>query len=155
MARMSSNQTKSFAVIDSNVIVYALIKDYPDKELHEKCLKLMEMGLKGELGYILAVNPIIIVEVFSVLRKLLNCKEAEQKTNSLVSSLHLGFLTISKQACKTAIEWAMEKNIPVNDAVIAACMMEYAGLIYTVDEDHFKKLKEYNVEILNPAKSPF
>jgi len=31
-------------------------------------------------------------------------------------------------------------------------MLEQAELIYTIDEDHFKKLEEYGVRILNPIK---
>jgi len=30
--------------------------------------------------------------------------------------------------------------------------VEQADLIYTVDEEHFKKLEEYGVKILNPIK---
>ena len=44
------------------------------------------------------------------------------------------------------------KNIPVNDALIAASMIEHAQLVYTIDEEHFKKLEAYNVKILNPIK---
>jgi hypothetical protein len=31
-------------------------------------------------------------------------------------------------------------------------MVEQVNLIYTVDEDHFKKLEEYGVKILNPIR---
>ena len=72
MARISIVESKPLAIVDSNVIVYAMIKDYPDKIRHEKYLALLERGLKGELNYILTVNPIIVVEIFSVLKKLLN-----------------------------------------------------------------------------------
>ena len=150
---MSKAESKPFAIIDSNVIVYAMIKDYPIKLCHEKCLSLLEKGLKGELDYILALNPVIVVEVFSALRKLLDCNEAESKVGSLLRSRRLAFLPISKEACQNAVQWAKEKNIPVNDALIGANMAEYAHLIYTIDEDHFKKLKEYGVKILNPIKA--
>jgi len=155
LARIESKESKPLAIVDSNVIVYAFIKDYPDKERHEKCLALIEKGLKGELNYILTVNPIIIVEVFSVLRKILGYNEAEFRVSSLLSSRRLGFLSISKQACKNGVQWAKEKSIPVNDALIAASMAEYAKLIYTVDEEHFNKLKKHNVKISNPTKSTF
>ena len=151
MARISIVESKPLAIVDSNVIVYAMIKDYPDKMRHEKCLALLDRGLRGELNYILTVNPIIIVEVFSVLKKLLNCNEAEFRVSALLRSRRLGFLSISKEACQNSVQWAKEKNIPVNDAVIAASMIEHAQLIYTIDEEHFKKLEGYNVKILNPT----
>ena len=155
MARISIAASKPLAIVDSNVIVYAMIKDYPDKMRHEKCIALLDRGLRGELNYILTVNPIIIVEVFSVLKKLLNCNEAEFRINALLRSRRLGFLSISKEACQNSVQWAKEKNIPVNDAVIAASMIEHAQLIYTIDEEHFKKLEGYNVKILNPTSSTF
>lgn len=155
MARISNVESKPLALVDSNVIVYAMIKNYPDKIRHEKCLAFLERGLKGELNYILTINPIIIVEVFSALRKLLSCNEAELRTSSLLRSRRLGFLSISKEACQNSVQWAKEKNIPVNDAVIAASVVEYAQLMYTVDEEHFKKLEGYNLKILNPTTSTF
>ena len=150
MARVTNSESKPLAIIDSNVLIYAMIKDYPDKTKHDKCLALLELGLKGQLNYILAVNPIIIVEVFSVLRKLLGCDEAHFRISSLLRSRRLGFLSISKEACQNSIQWAKERNIPVNDALIAASMSQYAEIIYTVDEEHFKKLEEY-ITILNPT----
>ena len=151
MARISIVDSKPLAIVDSNVIVYAMIKDYPDKVRHEKCLALLDRGLRGESDYILTVNPIIIVEVFSVLKKLLNGNEAESKVSALLRSRRLGFLSISKEACQNSVQWAKEKNVPVNDAVIAASMVEHAQLIYTIDDAHFKKLEGYNVKLVNPT----
>ncbi len=151
MARISIVESKPLAIVDSNVIVYAMIKDYPDKMRHEKCLALLDRGLRGDLNYILTVNPIIVVEVFSVLKKLLNLAEAEFRISALLRSRRLGFLSISKENCQNSVQWAKEKNIPVNDALIAASMIEHAQLVYTIDEEHFKKLEEYNVKIFNPT----
>jgi predicted nucleic acid-binding protein len=148
-------ESKPLAILDSNVIVYSMIKDYPNKLHHQKCLALLEKGLKGELNHILTINPIIVVEVFSALRKLLNWTEAEYRTSSLLRSRRLAYLAISREACKNSVQWAKEKNIPVNDALIGANMVEHAHLIYTVDEDHFKKLEEYGVKILSPINSSF
>jgi predicted nucleic acid-binding protein len=114
-------------------------------------LTLLEKGLKNELDFILAVNPIVVVEVFSALRKLLDCNEAESRISSLLSLRRLAFLSISKEACQTSIQWAKEKNISVDDALIGANMIEHAQLIYTEDEQHFRRLCEYGVTIFNPA----
>jgi predicted nucleic acid-binding protein len=151
LARKSIVESKPLAIVDSNVIVYAMIKDYPDKMRHEKSLALLDRGLRGDLNYILAVNPIIVVEVFSVLKKLLNLAEAEFRISALLRSRRIGFLSISKENCQNSVQWAKEKNIPVNDALIAACMIEHAQLLYTIDEEHFKKLEVYNVKIFNPT----
>ena len=152
MAGVSKAKTKPLAILDSNVIVYSMITDYPNKLYHRKCLTLLEKGLKGELDYILSLNPIVIVEVFSALKRLLNWNEAEFRTGSLLHSKRIVFLSISRQASQNSVQWAKEKRIPVNDAMIGANMVEQANLIYTIDEDHFEKLEEYGVKILNPIK---
>ena len=152
MARVSKVESKPLAILDSNVIVYAMLKDYPDKLYHRKCLTLLEKGLKGELEYILCLNPVIVIEVFSALRSLLNSSEAEYRTGSLLYSRRLAFLSVSREACTNSVRWANENNVPINDALIGANMVEYADLIYTVDEDHFTKLEEHGVKILNPIK---
>src|SRR4030067_1407625 len=120
-----------------------MLKDYPDKLYHRKCLTLLEKGLKGELEYILCLNPVIVIEVFSALRSLLNSSEAEYRTGSLLYSRRLAFLSVSREACTNSVRWANENNVPINDALIGANMVEYADLIYTVDEDHFTKLEEH------------
>ncbi len=127
-----------------------MIKNYPNKIVHEKCLSLLEKGLKGELNFTLAVNPIIVVEVFTALRKLSSREEAENKVSSLLHLKHLGFLSISKENCQTSLRWAKEKNIPVNDALIGANSLEHDSIIYTQD-DHFKKLEKYGIRTINPT----
>ena len=152
MAGVSKAEMKPLAIVDSNVIVYSMITDYPNKLYHRRCRILLEKGLKGESDHILSLNPIVIIEVFSALRRLLNWSEAEFRTESLLRSRRIVFLSISREASQNSVQWAKEKRIPVNDAMIGANMVEQANLIYTIDEDHFKKLEEYGVKILNPIK---
>jgi predicted nucleic acid-binding protein len=150
LARITTD-SKQLAIIDSNIIVYAMLKDYPDKEKHQKCRNLLQCGLKGELDHILALNPIIIVEVFTVLRKLLNDVEAETRINTLLNSRRIGYLSITKEACQIAVQWAKKANVPVNDALIAASMTDNSNLIYTADEEHFRKLEGLNIDVVNPT----
>lgn len=152
MAGVSKAEMKPLAILDSNIIVYSMITDYPNKLYHRRCRILLEKGLKGELDYILSLNPIVIVEVFSALKRLLNWNEAEFRTGSLLRSKRIVFLSISREASQNSVQWAKEKRIPVNDAMIGANMVEQANLIYTIDEDHFEKLEEYGVKILNPIR---
>jgi predicted nucleic acid-binding protein len=138
--------------MDTNIIVYAMVANYPDR-LHRTCLTLIEEGLKGESDYILSINPIIIVEVFSVLKETLDRNEAESRLSTLLRSKRIDFLPTSKEACQKAVQWAKKKNIPVNDALIAANAVEYSALIYTADKKHFKKLEEYGVRTINPTRT--
>jgi len=152
LAGVGKAEAKPLAILDSNVIVYSMITDYPNKLYHRRCRILLEKGLKGELDHILSLNLIVVVEVFSALRRLLNWNEAEFRTGSLLRSKRIAFLSISREASQNSVRWAKEKSVPVNDAMIGANMVEQADLIYTVDEEHFKKLEEYGVKILNPIK---
>jgi len=152
LAGVGRAEVKPLAILDSNVIVYSMVTDYPSKLYHKRCRVLMENGLKGELDYILSLNPIVVVEVFSALKRLLNWNEAEFRTGSLLRSKRFVFLSISREASQSSVRWAKEKRIPVNDAMIGANMVEQANLIYTIDEEHFKKLEEYGVKINNPIK---
>jgi len=72
----------------------------------------------------------------------LNLDEAEFRTGS----------PVSREASQNSVRWAREKGVPVNDAVIGAAMVEMADPINAVDEDHFGKLQEYDVRILNPTE---
>jgi predicted nucleic acid-binding protein len=155
MTGIDQPEPKPLAVIDSNILVYALITNYPTMQLHEKCISLLEKGLRGELDYVLALNPIIVAEVFSSVRKILSVNEAESRVGSLLSLRRFAFLTISKEACQSSIRLAKEKNIPVNDALIAFSAIQYAELIYTMDEEHFLRLEDRGIKILNPIKLNF
>jgi len=152
LAGVGKAEAKPLAIVDSNVIVYSMITNYPNKLYHKRCRTLLEKGLKGELDYILSLNPIVVVEVFSALKRLLNWNEAEFRTGSLLRSKRIALMSISREAAQNSVRWAKEKKIPVNDAMIGANMVEQADLIYTVDEDHFKKLEDYGVKINNPIK---
>jgi len=145
-------EAKPLALLDSNVVVYSMITDYPNKADHEKCLRLMEKGLRGELDHILGLNLIVVVETYSALKRLLNWREAELRAGALLRSRRIAFLSISREAAQTSLRWARDKGIPVNDAMIGANMVELADLVYTADEDHFKRLQEYGVKFVNPLK---
>lgn len=140
-----------FAVLDSMVAVYALVEDYPTKKIHSICLRLLERGLKGEIAT-LCLNPIMIVETFSALTRLLGLEEAKYRVSSLLRSSRLVYLTISRSASEKAVSWAGESGVPVNDAMIASLAMEHSSIVYTVDEKHFGRLKKYGVIFRNPIK---
>ena len=142
----------SLALLDSNVAVYALVMDYPTEKIHKKCLKLLERGLKGEINMILCLTPIMIVETFSALVKLLGFIEAEYRVSSLLSSKRLAFLTVSRSSSESAVHWAKESEVPVHDAMMASVAVEHSAIVYTADENHFRRLKKYGVTFRNPVK---
>lgn len=52
MAGIVNAESKPHSLVDSNIIIYAMMTEHPDKRCHEKCLALLEKGLKGELNYL-------------------------------------------------------------------------------------------------------
>jgi predicted nucleic acid-binding protein len=151
VGRITNPENKPLAIVDSNILIYALNMDYADQECHEKCLSLLDRGLKGQLPHTLALNPILVAEVFAVIKKLLGSNEAESRVNGLLQSKRLGYVSISREASQTAVQLAKKHNIPVNDALIAACAQEHAPTIYTADEEHFRKLETHRLTIINPT----
>jgi predicted nucleic acid-binding protein len=153
VGRITNPEIKPLALVDSNILIYALNTDYANRECHKKCLSLLDRGLKGQLPHTLALNPIIVAEVFNIIRKLLGCNEAESLVNGLLQSKRLGYVSISREASQAGVQWAKKHNIPVNDALIAASAAKQAPTIYTTDE-HFKKITTQNITIVNPMTIP-
>jgi predicted nucleic acid-binding protein len=107
---------------------------------------------EGEISVILCLTPIMIVETFSALVKLLGFIEAEYRVSSLLSSKRLAFLTVSRSSSESAVHWAKESEVPVNDAMMASVAVEHSALVYTADENHFRRLKKYGLTFRNPIK---
>lgn len=141
----------ALAILDSNIAVYALVKDYPTKKIHSVCLKLLERGLGGEIAT-LCLNPVMVVETFSALAKLLGLGEAEYRMSSLLRSNRLTYLTISRSVAEKAVRWARGSKVPINDAIFAGLALEHSAVVYTADERHFSRLKKYGVTFRNPVK---
>jgi hypothetical protein len=72
----------------------------------------------------------------------------------LLQSKRLGYISISKEANQTGVQWVKKHNIPVNTALIVASAAEQDPTIYTTDE-HFKKLEPHNITIINPLTTVF
>jgi len=79
LAGMSA-ESKPLAILDSNVIVYSIVTDYPDKTCHKRCFGLLERWLRGELQHILSLDPLLR-------RKQKEIGRYERNTCGLVSNI--------------------------------------------------------------------
>lgn len=150
--RFGEHKQAFACAVDSNIAVYALVKDYPTRKIHEKCLRLLERALRGDIKMVLCLNPIMIVETFSALVKLLGILEAEYRVSSLLDSKRLVFLSVSRSSSENAVRWAKESEVPNNDAMMAGVAVEHSAMIYTADEKHFRRLRKYGAAFRNPLR---
>ncbi|NVM05179.1 MAG: type II toxin-antitoxin system VapC family toxin [Candidatus Helarchaeota archaeon] len=134
------------AFIDSNIIIFANIKNSPD---HAKSLALLEKALKGE--FIGCINPIIAIEAHYKLMKYIDSSEAKYRINSLLDSFKLRFFSITKGTLKKGFDISDINKIATNDSIIIASMLENnVNKIYTDNEIDFKKYPK--IKVVNPLK---
>ncbi len=130
--------------LDSNIIIFANIKNFPE---YKYAVNILEMGLKGELN--LCINTIIALETHYKLTKLINIEEANYRVGTIFKSRRILYFNISKETVQQGFSIAKKYNIKTNDAVIVASMLENnISKIYTDNENDFRKIK--NLEIINP-----
>ncbi len=99
--------------VDSNILIFASIDNYPEKEFAIK--KLEEITRNNTL----AVNTIIVSEVFHKISVILNRAEAIKCMESLLESDNIAYLPIQKETVKGAIILAANHHMRINDALIA------------------------------------
>ncbi len=134
------------AFIDSNIIIFANIKNSPE---HIQSLEILKNALKGNfIGYI---DTIIAIETHFKLLKKISASEANYRLNTLLNSRRLRFYNITKNTLKTAFKIAEENNIATNDSIIISSMLENdVHLIYTDNEKHFQKFSK--IKAINPLR---
>lgn len=74
--------------IDSNILVFANVKNYPE---YEEAVNILEMGLKGQLK--LCFNTIIVLETHYKLSNLINIEEANYRVELFSNQRELFILT--------------------------------------------------------------
>jgi len=127
--------------LDTNVFVFANLREYPE---HELCLKrLQEIMITNELS----MNIIVLVESFHILTQHLEKIDAEYRLESLINSKRIRYLDVDTNTFKEAMRLSREKNVRVNDALICASMKEHGiTRILTTNEKDFGKISWIKVE---------
>jgi predicted nucleic acid-binding protein len=132
--------------IDSNILVFANVKNFPE---YERALNVLEMGLKGQLK--LCFNTIIALETHYKLLKLINIEEANYRVETLFKSKRIIYFDVLMNTLQKGFAIAKKEHIRTNDSVIVASMYEHnISKIYTDNETDFQKVKD--IEIINPIR---
>lgn len=131
-------------LIDSNVWIFAEIANSPENSLavdgYKKYLKTDKV----------AVNPIIISEVFHKLSVLFDKDIAFSKVAKILQNPSIEWLDMHRETASEAIKLAKETGIRINDAMIGAQALERKAKVLTDDIKDFRKLK--NLETI-PLRS--
>jgi predicted nucleic acid-binding protein len=121
--------------VDSNVFIFANIKEYPEHDIAKRKLKdLMDKTCR------ILLNPIIVSEVHYKLYRLLNVEEAYERTLKIIFSGHIEYVPLGEDTVLKAIELSHSKKIRINDALIAqhALDLDADGLVTDNTKDFVK-----------------
>jgi len=125
--------------IDSNIFIFANIKEYPEYETaKEKIEKIVETDT-------LAVDSIIVSEVQYKLYRLLGSKEALKRTLKILSSEYVNYIPIEKNTVTGAVNLSYSKNIRINDAIIGRHVLDSNASLLTDNLKDFKKIPGLNL----------
>ncbi|MFH0968770.1 MAG: PIN domain-containing protein [Methanobacteriota archaeon] len=127
--------------IDTNILVFANIIEYPEYRLASK--KMLDYINNG---VIFSLNSIVISEVYHILSRILNIQEAYSRTKAILDSPSIFFEPINQETVFQAIGMSSTKMIRINDAIIAsqAIGLGCAG-IFTDNVKDFKKCDNITV----------
>ena len=100
--------------IDSNIFIFANIKEYPEYSAAKAKLKELINSHR------LLVNAIIVSEIQYKLYRLLGEEESFDRTQKIMYSKHVDYVPIEQRTVLKALELSHNNNIRINDAIIAA-----------------------------------
>lgn len=120
--------------VDSNIWIFLNVETYPE-HLPTK-VKISSLRQQG-----FAANVIVISEVFHKLSLLLGKREALMRGLKILESRDVAYLPIEDETVRDAIRLSLEKNIRINDALIAQQCLDMKVPILTDNLKDFKKVK--------------
>ncbi len=126
--------------VDSNILIFAELDEYPE---HKLAVDRIDKVSRNSL---LAVNNVIISEVFHKLSALLSRCEAKKKVERILESSYINYIPIEKSTIKAALELPEKYQIRINDAIIAQHVFDtgYDGIL-TDNVKDFKRISGLNV----------
>lgn len=128
-------------IVDSNVWIFAEIINGPE---HEAAVKGYESFMKKD---VVAINAIIVSEVFHKLSKLFDSDLAYARVNNILQNPSIEWLDMRRNTSLRAIKLANNSKMKINDAVIAEQALEFNAKIFT-DDKNFKRVKGLTVVAL-------
>lgn len=127
-------------LVDSNIFIFANIKEYPEHTLAKTKMKQLIEDHK------LIVNAIIISEVQYKLFRLLDKEESFHRTNKMLSSRYVNYEPIGYDTVSKAVELSCKSNVRINDAIIAQHAIDLnVNNIFTDNIKDFEKILDLKI----------
>lgn len=121
-------------LVDSNIFIFANIKEYPEHSAAKAKLKELVNNHK------LLVNTIIISEVHYKLYRLLGEEESFNRTQKILYSKHVNYEQVEQSTILKALDLSHHNNIRINDAIIAAHASDLNVGLFTDNVKDFEKI---------------
>ncbi len=126
-------------LVDSNIFIFANIKEYPEHSAAKAKLKDLVSTHK------LLVNTIIISEVHYKLYRLLGEEESFNRTQKILYSKHVYYEPVEQSTILKALELSHHNNIRINDAIIAAHASDLNVGLFTDNVKDFEKISNLKI----------
>jgi len=136
------------AVIDTNILVYAMLEDHP---AYHDCYNFL---LEAETNFTLYSSVETLFEIYRILRVFyqLDPRAAIEKVVQLESSSIL-FLETQSKSVRDILESIQQKLIHANDGRLLAIARETASEAIITDDRHFGKvIQELNLKWVTPIQ---
>lgn len=129
-------------LVDSNIFIFANIKEYPEYSVAKA--KLKELIISHRL----LVNAIIISEVQYKLYRLLGEEETFNRTQKILHSRYVDYVPIEQSTILKALEISHDRDIRINDAIIAAHAIDLKAGLFTDNIKDFEKISSLEISPL-------
>ncbi|MFA4934773.1 MAG: PIN domain-containing protein [Candidatus Methanoperedens sp.] len=126
-------------LVDSNIFIFANIKEYPEYSVAKAKLKELINNHK------LLINAIIVSEVQYKLYRLLGKEESFNRTKKILDSKHVGYETVEQSTILKALVFSHDNNIRINDAIIAAHAIDLKVGVFTDNTVDFEKIPDVEI----------
>lgn len=126
-------------LVDSNVWIFGAKEDVPEHKLALR--RLSELLPRNEV----AINPIIVSEVFHKIFVMHGSAEAKRKTDAILQHPLINWLTFTKTTTTKAVALAGATGLRINDAMIAQQAIDMNLSVLTDDAKDFGKVKKLRV----------
>lgn len=126
-------------LIDSNIWVFA---ENINADEHDLAARKVQEAVDS-ISY--GINAVIVSEVFHALSRFLGAEDAGRRTRNIIEHPTAQWIEFSASVVKESLDLAVQKNIRINDALIAQQALGMKAPVLTDNVKDFRKVKGLKV----------